>query len=323
MKVRTQKIEDWSIIILINIMWATQVPAVKLVGDRMGPITIAFVPLIISTVLFIPLLLIENRKRKVHFRWRFNEIKPFILPGLAGVALMQYAYTLGSTMTSEANAGILTLTIPVFVTMFASLMLGEKLNTVRITGFLLTLGGVALTSLPDLAGANLMRGSYLTGNIVFLIACGLCAFYNTYCKILVEKKYTELEILVYSSLVASIAGIPLLIWVQPLNLPAIFHSGKTVLAAILELSLVVYGVSLLLFFYVLKRMDVSQAILGNYLLPFFIALLGVLIFHEKITPLMYLGGGIIIISTLMVSVYEKELLAFFRKGDQRAEATDQ
>ena len=81
----------------------------------------------------------------------------------------------------------------------------------------------------------------------------------------------------------------------------------------LELSLIVYGVSMLLFFYVLKRMDVTQAILGNYLLPFFIALLGILLLNEKITWLMFFGGMLILLSTLMVTIYENSLLAFFHK----------
>jgi drug/metabolite transporter (DMT)-like permease len=70
---------------------------------------------------------------------------------------------------------------------------------------------------------------------------------------------------------------------------------------------------MLLFFYVLKRMDVTQAILGNYLLPFFIAILGILLLNERITWLMFLGGVIIIISTLMVTVYENKLLSFFNR----------
>jgi drug/metabolite transporter (DMT)-like permease len=70
---------------------------------------------------------------------------------------------------------------------------------------------------------------------------------------------------------------------------------------------------MLLFFYVLKRMDVTQAILGTYLLPFFIALLGILLLNEKITYLMFFGGMLILISTLMVTIYENALLAFFKK----------
>jgi drug/metabolite transporter (DMT)-like permease len=229
---------------------------------------------------------------------------------------MQYLYTVGSTKTLAANAGIITLTIPVLVAVFASVLLKEKLNIVRATGFVVAIAGVLLTSLPDIKGASFSEGKYLTGNIIFLLACCCCAFFNTYCKLLVDKNFTELEILVYSSLVGSIACIPFLIWVEPFNLSKLIHSGRTVLFGLLELSFIVYGVSMLLFFYILKRMDVTQAILGTYLLPFLIALLGVVLLNEKITATMFIGGAIILISTLMVTVYEKQLLFFLkRKND--------
>jgi len=226
---------------------------------------------------------------------------------------MQYAYTLGSRLTLAANAGIITLTIPVIVAIFASLLLKEKLNIVRIISFILAIGGVLLTSLSDISGADFKQSQYFSGNLIFLFACCCCGFYNTYCKMLVDKKFTELQILVYSSLVGSIASIPLLIWAEPFHYSAFIKSGSVALWSMLELSVIVYGVSMLLFFYVLKRMDVTQAILGNYLLPFFIAILGILLLNEKITWLMLLGGATIIISTLMVTVYENKLLSFFSR----------
>jgi drug/metabolite transporter (DMT)-like permease len=310
---RSQKIIDWSLVIIINFMWATQVPVIRLIGDAYGPITIAFIPMIVSTLIFLPILWMENKRRGVKMKWRWRDLKYFMLPGLIGVFLMQYLYTLGSQLTLAANAGIITLTIPVIVAIFASILLKEKLNIVRILGFFLAIGGVLLTSLPDISGANFKQGSYLSGNLIFLFACVCCGFYNTYCKLLVDKKFTELEILVYGSIIGSIASIPLLIWVEPFHFMQFFHSGKTALFGILELSLVVYGVSMLLFFYILKRMDVTQAILGTYLLPFFIALLGILLLNEKITLLMFFGGILILISTLMVTIYENSLLAFFNK----------
>lgn len=75
----------------------------------------------------------------------------------------------------------------------------------------------------------------------------------------------------------------------------------------------VYGFSMLLFFYVLNRMDVTQAILGNYLLPFFIALLGVFVLKESISPVMVIGGLTIVASTLIVTVYEQEMLSLLRR----------
>ena len=310
--IKSQKIVDWSLVIIINFMWATQVPVIRLIGDAYGPITVAFVPMLLSTIIFLPILWMENKKRNVKMKWRWKDIRYFVIPGLIGVFLMQYLYTLGSRMTLAANAGIITLTIPVIVAVFASFLLKEKLNIVRILGFVLAIGGVLMTSLPDISGANFKHGSYLGGNLIFLFACCCCGFYNTYCKLLVDKQFTELEILVYGSIIGSIASIPLLVWVEPFHYSAFIHSGKLALFGVLELSIIVYGVSMLLFFYILKRMDVTQAILGNYLLPFFIALLGILLLDEKITFLMFAGGILILLSTLMVTIYENTLLKMIK-----------
>jgi drug/metabolite transporter (DMT)-like permease len=301
---------DWTLVILINFIWATQVPVIRMIGDRLGPVTVAFIPLIVSTLIFLPVLWMENKKRNISMRWRWKDMKNFLLPGLIGIFVMQYAYTVGSKYTLAANAGIITLTIPVIVAIFASLLLKEKMNIIRVVSFILAIAGVLMTSASDIIGADFKHGQYLWGNLIFLFACCCCGFYNTYCKVLVNKKYTELEILVYSSIVASVAAIPVLIWVEPFHYQEFIKSGKVALFGILELSVLVYGISMLLFFYVLRRMDVTQAVLGNYLLPFFIAIMGVFLLNEKITWLMATGGLTILISTLMVTVYENRLLSF-------------
>lgn len=311
-----RKTADWSLVILINFMWATQAPVIRLIGDRLGPVTVAFVPLILSTILFLPALWMENKKRNVKMLWKWKDIKHFMLPGLIGIFMMQYAYTLGAKYTLAANAGIITLTIPAIVALFASFLLKEKLNIVRILSFGLAIIGVLMTSVNDVAGADLFSGQFLKGNLIFLFACFCCGFYNTYCKLLVNKKYTELEILVYGSIIASIASIPLFIWAEPFQMSAIVNSGKAAIFGILELSVIVYGISMILFFYVLKRMDVTQAVLGNYLLPFFIAILGIALLNEKLTTMMITGGILILLSTLMVTVYENRLLKYFNSRSQ-------
>lgn len=148
-----------------------------------------------------------------------------------------------------------------------------------------------------------------TGNLLFLGACAGSAFYNTYCKLLIERKYTELEVLVYTSVVASVCSIPLFLWIEPLNLAAVW-GNRSALWGILELALVVYGCSMLLFFSILKRLDVTQATLSNYVLPFFIGLLAVVVLKESFSPLMILGGGVVFVSTLIVTVYEGGILAW-------------
>jgi drug/metabolite transporter (DMT)-like permease len=71
-----------------------------------------------------------------------------------------------------------------------------------------------------------------------------------------------------------------------------------------------------MFFAILKRLDVTQATLSNYVLPFFIGLLAVIVLKETITPLVIFGGVVVFASTLLVTVYEAEILLWLgrRKG---------
>ena len=304
---------DWAIIVAVNFMWATQAPVIKLMGDRLGPVAITFLPMFLSIAVFLPALLVENRRRGTGLRVRGKDAVHFIVAGLCGQFLLQLTYTLGAQRTLAANAGIITLSIPVLVAVAASLMLREKLNTVRVASFALTLAGVLLTSLQDLRGANFTQPRYLAGNLLFLGACAASAFYNTYCKLLVEKHYTELEILVYTSVVGAAAALPLFVWMEPLGLGTLRAAGVPALWGILELGLVVYGAAMLLFFAVLRRLDVTQASLGNYLLPFFIGVLAVVVLGESITAATLAGGVLVLAGTLMVSVYEAGILRWLAR----------
>jgi drug/metabolite transporter (DMT)-like permease len=315
----SRKHMDWLLLMSINFMWATQALAIKLIGNRLGPITITFLPMILSTVLFIPILGWQNHTLKRPFKIKRGDLKHFITAGLLGFFLLQLTYTLGAQRTLASNAAIITLSIPVLVAVSASLMLKERLNIVRILGFILALAGVVLTSFADIKSADLTGSTYFWGNVLFLLACGGSAFYNTYCKLLVDKQYTELEVLVFTSLVASIASIPLFVFMEPLSIQTLQNLGWPVLAGVLELALIVYGVSMLLFFTILKRLDVTQATLSNYALPFFMGLLAVVVLKESITPVRAFGGAIILVSTLVVTVYEQQLLSWMsRRESSRA-----
>ncbi len=302
----------------VNFMWATQAPVIKLIGDRLGPVAIAFVPMILSTVLFLPALWYESRRLGRPLQWRWRDAKHFFIAGLFGFFFLQFAYTVGVQRTLAANAAVITLSIPVLVAVAASIMLGERMNVVRACGFALALAGVLMTSVPDIRGASFGTGKYFLGNLLFLGACAGSAFYNTYCKLLIDRKYTELEILVYTSVVASVASVPLFLWVEPLPLASLAKLDRGAVWGILELALIVYGGSMLIFFSILKRLDVTQASLSNYALPFFIGLLAVLVLKEKITTVTVLGGAVVFAGTLLVTVYESEILAWLSKRSSPA-----
>jgi len=70
----------------------------------------------------------------------------------------------------------------------ASVPLQDKWRVVRIGSFVMARTGVLLTSSSDIHGANFGQRTYLAGNLLIMVACAASAFYNTYCKFLVERE---------------------------------------------------------------------------------------------------------------------------------------
>jgi drug/metabolite transporter (DMT)-like permease len=62
---------------------------------------------------------------------------------------------------------------------------------------------------------------------------------------------------------------------------------------------------MLLYFWVIERIDVTQASLSLYLLPMFGVLLSTVVVRERITPQLMFGGLLVFAGTLLVTVYEE------------------
>jgi len=73
-------------------MWATQVSVIKLIGDRLGPVAITFLPMMLSTLIFLPALWYEARKRGAAFHWRWADARHFLIAGIFGTFLIQFTY---------------------------------------------------------------------------------------------------------------------------------------------------------------------------------------------------------------------------------------
>ncbi len=309
---KARKYLDWFLLMFINFLWATQAPVIKLIGDRLGPVAISFFPMVLSILLCLPALWSEQHRSAAPLHWRWRDARYFVAAGLFAFFL-QLSYTLGAQRTLAANAALITLSIPVLAAVAASVVLKEKFNAVRVFGFVAALGGVLMTSVSDIRGASFGSGKYLVGNLLFLAACAGSALYNTYCKLLVEKKYSELQVLIYTSTVACAASIPAFIWLEPIGRNTLVQMDRVAAWGVLELAILPYSAAMLLFFYILKRLDVAQATLSTYVLPFFIGLLAVLVLKESITLVMIVGGVVILFSTLVVTVYEGDILAWLAR----------
>jgi drug/metabolite transporter (DMT)-like permease len=294
---------NFFLLALVNLMWSAQGTAVKFLDKHLGPIAITFLPFYVTTVLLIPLLLRERRRNPGRSLTR-RDWTQFAVAGVGGQVLAQLGMTWGISKSLASNGAILNLLIPVITAVLASFLLRERLSALRIACLVIGLAGVFLMSVDDLRQASFTRMNYLPGNSLILLGCAGSSFYNVYCKGLMQK-FSEIEILIFSYVTASLASVPLLIWAEPLPAGVFASLDAKAWAAFAFLALFMYGASMVLFFHVLHRLPVTVASASLYLVPVFGVMLAVTILGERLNPLAMAGTAIVLASTIAIMKYDQ------------------
>jgi drug/metabolite transporter (DMT)-like permease len=289
---------------LTNLIWAAQGTAVKKIEPFWGnyPIATTFVPFYITTLLLVPLLIYKRRSNPSAQRPTWGDWWKFAAAGIFGQVLAQLGMTWGIMRSLASNGAILNLMIPVITAFLASVMLRERITPLRILCLLIGLGGALLMSLKDLQSASL-ASTFLFGNILILVGTTGSAFYNTYCKGLLEK-FQEVEILIFSYITASIATLPLLFWLEPGWFATMTQFNWQAWLAFAFLAIFMYGVSMLLFFYVLQYLPVTVASASLYLVPVFGVILAMLFLGERLGLPTLAGAVIVLASTILIMRYD-------------------
>lgn len=300
---RGQTASYFLLLALASLMWSGQGTAVKVLDRHMGPIAITFLPFYITTFLFVPLLLIMRRENPSAPRPSAGDWVKFVIAGVAGQVLAQLGMTWGVSKSLASNGAILNLLIPVLSAVLASFLLKERITFLRIGSLTIGLAGVVLMSVSDWKQASFGEMRFLLGNFLILGGCLGSSFYNVYCKGLMQR-FTEIEILIFSYVTASVSSLPLLVWVEPFSFHIFQRFDWQSWAAFAFLALFMYGASMLLFFKALQHLDVTTASASLYLVPVFGVLLAAVLLGERLSMLAFVGAAIVLIATILVMQYD-------------------
>jgi drug/metabolite transporter (DMT)-like permease len=102
-----------------------------------------------------------------------------------------------------------------------------------------------------------------------------------------------------------VALLVLMMIVEPPSLSKLISLGPGVWGSLVIIAIFSLSISMVLFFWVIKRIDVTQASLSIYLLPVFGVILSNIVVKEKITLQLVAGGLLVFAGTLLITVYEE------------------
>jgi len=177
------------------------------------------------------------------------------------------------------------------------------MTPVRWASLVVALAGVLILSDFDWRHLGLASSKYAFAHFLILLACTSSSFYNVRCKGLLSR-FTPLEVLIYGYVCAVIASVPLLIWVEPFRWSGVQAYNTATWISLLVLSVVSWGLAMVLWMYLLTRLDVSQASVSVYLLPFLGVVVSSVTLGERITSTMVLGGAVTLVGTILATSTE-------------------
>lgn len=310
-----QRLKDWALLVLCNLIWASQFVIVKLVQREMGPIFATFFPMTLATFILIPIARREQKKNPTAaaLRLSWRDAVAFLLIGVLGQVVAQLFTTWGSGLTLASNGSLLQLTLPIATSVMAWFFLGERMTWLRGVSFVFAIAGVLVTSLSAPAQSDfhidrnlldLGKPQFLLGNLLIFLGVNGSAFYNVYSKKLLTR-YSPLQVLVRSYYVVFAFMLPITLCFEPSGFANLPKFGMTAWTGLILLAVFQYSLSMVIFLSVLVRLDAMQAGLMNYLLPFLGVVIAWAVLGESLTLFMILGGVLALGSTLLATVFEK------------------
>ncbi|MEM7401230.1 MAG: DMT family transporter [Pseudomonadota bacterium] len=293
---------DWLGMIALVIMFGSAFMFTKIAVQAYPPSVVAAGRIIIAALV----LIIFSIIRKDSFSFLKHHWSLLIALAFFGSCLPFYLISWGQQTVDSGIAGILMAIMPLTTIVLAHFfVVGEKLTTNRVVGFVLGFVGIVILFGPK----ALVNYDSDVGRLIAMLAILLGAVsyaVNT----IIAKRLPNESLVALSAAVLTIASI--------LMMPAIFFTGQTwsLSADSIEfVFLVLLGIfptaiATVIYFAVITRVGPSFLSQINYLIPVWAVIIGVLFLNEKI-GLNAIIALVIILAGIAIAQRKKLSLARF------------
>lgn len=211
-------------------------------------------------------------------------------------AIRMLLFFVGYLYASIGNAVIILFTWPIFGTLFSAIFLKEKVSfrTSILIG-LAFLGIVVMYLNTEISFGN--------EDFIGMAAMLFSAIFFAVTAVIFKQKltvYSRTEAIFYQNLVGAVAFLPFVFINEPL--PTALQMGAASFYGIL-----IGIVAFMMFFYALRRLKMSHYALFTYWEVIAALIFGLLFFGEDITWNMFLGGGLILATGILLRKQKVEV----------------
>ncbi|RMG32845.1 MAG: hypothetical protein D6732_12875 [Methanobacteriota archaeon] len=274
--------------ILSTSIWGISIVAGKILGTNgLNPLEITFFRFTVASICFVPILF------HIHFVGREpfpkkDTWKSLFGLSITGVALNNVIFYLGLEQTDASVASLLVGLNPLVTMLFAVWMVGERLTIRKLISVIIGLFGVFL-----IVGNDLTPGRF-GGNLLIILAASIWAASFSFTKIASRSGLSSISITGWSIILGTFILLPFQIAGGNFSFE---YSSETIYW------LGFMGVVSSVFAYIVhyKAIEIfgpSRVAPSTNIIPLSGALASFFILHEKLSPLVLIGGALIVIGVI-------------------------
>lgn len=190
-------------LLLTAVFWGGTFVAGRSLAQNVGPFSAAFFRFAIASVFLVFLAWkVEGKITLIKKR----QILPVLLLGLTGVFCYNLFFFKGLKLIEASRAAIIIANNPIFITLFSAIFFKEKLNTLKITGILISVSG-AIIAISRGDVLEILQGNLGLGEFYIFLCVVSWVIFSLLGKV-VMADLSPLSSVTYSSITGTILLFP-------------------------------------------------------------------------------------------------------------------
>ena len=282
----TSPAAPYSALILAMIIWGASFVALKVSFRYFHPLLVVFLRQFLASIVFIPLVWKHFRKiRKQDLHW-------LILMSIFEPCIYYLFEAKALTLTSASQAGMITALLPLLVAIPSALFLKERISKRTLIGFTLAIIGVVFLSLSGKATEESPNPVF--GNFLEFLAMVSAAGYTVILKKLTSR-YSPFFLTAVQAFMGTLFFAPVLLLI-PESREMILTTQSILVVVFLGIVVTIgaYG----FYNFGTSRIPASQSASFVNLIPVITLIMSMVILGERLTPLQYVAGALVIFGVI-------------------------
>jgi len=276
----------------VMVVWGGTPLFSKLAAAEIDPLMVGILRTVFAGALAVPLLLAMRHRLPEGRRARMT----LAFSGFAAFVAFPLLFTEGQAMTSAMHGALILATLPVFTSLFGTIIERRRISVVWVAGCAVALLGEAAVIVWRTAGAA--SGATVRGDVIVLASSVVCAMGYVAGARLAQSGYPSLPTTLWGAGGAAAVLLPLMLWsIARDGWPS---AGATAWGSVLVLALLTSILGYVAWYWALAKGGISRIAPIQFTQPLFGLALAAIVLQERPAPVTYVAAAAILAGAWIV-----------------------